>query len=241
MDMDSIGKVRWNETYVTPESQNLWGEPPVPFAETAAEIFAADSARVVLDLPCGDGRNLPPLANRFPAVVGADSSSNALQLCAKRMGKRRLDNTVLLEADIFATAFVDDTFDGVFCCEVLGHLREPVNALRELIRICRPGRQVVANVFALEDSIRTDSKIAKVADDYLFDDRIFFHFYGENEARELCETVADIAEPQPVEFIRWMDPPHAGYRNYDHEHASWLLVLRKRGLRSVTQDPGALG
>lgn len=139
MDHDSIGKERWNDTYVTPGNQNLWGEPPVPFVETAAEIFAADSARVVLDLPCGDGRNLPPLANRFPAVLGADSSSNALQLCAKRMKEAGLGNTVLLEADIFATGFVGDTFDGVFCCEVLGHLREPVNALRELIRICRPG------------------------------------------------------------------------------------------------------
>jgi ubiquinone/menaquinone biosynthesis C-methylase UbiE len=185
---------------------------------------------VVLDLPCGDGRNLPPLANSFPAVVGADSSANALQLCAKRMARAGLGNTVLLEADIFATRFVSDAFDGVFCCEVLGHLQEPVNALRELIRICRPGRHVVANVFALEDSIRTDSKIAKINDgDYLFDDRIFFHFYDENEARELCGKVADIAEPLPVKFIRWTDPPHAGYRNYDHEHSSWLLVLRKRG------------
>jgi SAM-dependent methyltransferase len=230
MDLDSIGKERWNDTYVTPGDQNLWGEPPVPFVETAAGIFAADSARVVLDLPCGDGRNLPPLASRFPAAVGADSSANALGLCGKRMREAGLDNTVLLEADIFGTKFVSDTFDGVFCCEVLGHLREPVNALRELIRVCRPGHHVVANVFALEDSIRTDSKIAKIDEDnYLFAERIFFHFYDENEARALCEEVADIAEARPAEFIRWMDPPHAGYRDYDHEHASWLLVLRKHG------------
>ncbi len=229
MNLDAIGKERWNDTYVTPDHQNLLGDPAVPFAETAADIFPADSARVVLDLPCGDGRNLPPLANRFPTVVGADSSANALQLCAKRMKEAGFGNTVLLEADISATKFVDDTFDGVFCCEVLGHLQDPVNALRELIRICRPGRHVVANVFALEDSIRGDSKIAKINDDdYLFDNRIFFHFYDEDEALELCKKVNDIAELRSIQFVRWMDPPHAGYRDYDHEHASWLVVLRKR-------------
>ena len=57
------------DTTVIKDQGNLWGDPPVPHAETAARIFAENSAAVILDLPCGDGRNLPPLAQGAPMEV----------------------------------------------------------------------------------------------------------------------------------------------------------------------------
>jgi len=43
------------------------------------------------------------------------------------------------------------------------------------------------------------------------------------------KKVEDLAELVSIEHIDWIDPPHEGYRNYEHGHASWLLALRKRG------------
>ncbi|MDR7275584.1 class I SAM-dependent methyltransferase [Catenuloplanes atrovinosus] len=230
MDLDTVGKTRWNDTYVISENPNLWGDPPVPFVHTAADIFAADNAHVVLDLPVGDGRNVLPLAARFPAVVGGDASDNGLALCANRLKQAGVGNVLLQKTDIFGTSFLDDSFDGIFCCEVLGHLQNPVDALRELLRIVRPGRQVVTNLFADDEPIRTDPAMAEIAPgDYQFLERIFFRFYDEAAAREVAAKVADLAELVSIDHIDWIDPPHEGYRNYEHGHASWLLVLRKHG------------
>ena len=229
MDLDAIGRDRWNDAYVLSSNSSLWGDAPVPFAQTAVDDFSSHSARTILDLPCGDGRNLPPLADRFATVVGADSSANAIQLSAARIKKTELSNILLLESDIYATSFADGMFDGVFCCDMLGHLQRPANALRELLRICRPGRHVMASIFALEDSIRRDDRMARVGDrEYIFDKRIYHHFYDEHAARSLCKDVDDAAELQSIQLVRWMDPPHEGYREHEHLHASWLVTLRKR-------------
>ncbi|WP_225728282.1 MULTISPECIES: class I SAM-dependent methyltransferase [unclassified Nocardia] len=228
MDFDTPGKMYWNNSYVLSSQPNLWGDPPVPFVESAIDIFAADSARTVLDLPCGDGRNILPLASKFEMVVGADSAGNALDITARRAKAAEFDNILLLRSDIYDTGFEDAMFDGIFCCDVLGHLQEPEKAVRELLRICRPGRRVMANIFALEDSTRGDRMRPVGDEEYIFDDRFYFHFYSEAAARELCAKFADDAELDSIERVSWMEPPHEGYREYEHEHTSWLFVLRRR-------------
>ena len=64
-DPDAAAIPLWDSAYrpdVIGDQGNLWGDPPVPYAETAARLFAAHDAKVIMDLPCGDGRNLPPLS-----------------------------------------------------------------------------------------------------------------------------------------------------------------------------------
>ena len=88
----------WNDAYDTSQVQqegNLWGDPPVPHAEKAARLFAANSAAVILDLPCGDGRNLPPLAKGAPIVIGGDTSKNAMSIAEKVAEKAGVRNQVV--------------------------------------------------------------------------------------------------------------------------------------------------
>ncbi|WP_165975305.1 class I SAM-dependent methyltransferase [Actinomadura rubrisoli] len=227
LNLDVIGKVRWNDSYVLTEQPNLWGDPPVPFVTTAADYFAGDGAQTVLDLPVGDGRNLPELAERFSTVVGADSSDNAIGIAAGRAAAAGYRNVLLLKADVYATGFADASFDGVFCCDVLGHLQEPARAIRELLRITRPGHHLMANVFALEDSTRGVDMVPIGDETYLFDDRFYFRFYDKSAAKELVDEVEDAADLVALEPVTWTEPPHEGYREYEHEHVSWLFTLRK--------------
>ena len=41
--------------------------------------------------------------------------------------------------DVYALAAADDSFDVVHAHQVLQHLTDPVAALREMARVCRPG------------------------------------------------------------------------------------------------------
>ncbi|MEU4541501.1 class I SAM-dependent methyltransferase [Streptosporangium sp. NPDC023825] len=220
------GKENWDTSYVLWERKNLWGDPAVPFTADAVELFAADKALKVLDLPCGDGRNLPPLASAFTAVIGADSSKNALSLARSVTRSQPLHNVILSVADVYATGFVDETFDGIFCCDLLGHLADPVGALRELLRICRDGHCLVANVFATGDSTRGLNMVLVGDEEYIFDERFYFRFYDRERVVRMLDEVA--AEVVWLKEVAWMEPPHEGYREYEHEHRSWLFALRKR-------------
>ena len=218
-------KALWDASYDLSRADNLWGEPPVPFVTDAVELFREDGAGIVLDLPCGDGRNLADLAQGLSFVVGVDSSPNALRLARRALGGRGVENVVLLESDIAATGFADDQFDGIFCCDVLGHLANPLDALTELIRICKPGRCVIANVFAMGDSTRGPNMEMIGDEEYVFDGRFYFKFYERDDVLGLMAPLR--ATPVFLRLVRWSEPPHEGYREYEHEHESWLFALRK--------------
>ncbi|MGB7161907.1 MAG: class I SAM-dependent methyltransferase, partial [Mycobacterium sp.] len=48
-------------------------------------------------------------------------------------------NIVFATSDVHALDFADDTFDVVHAHQVLQHVADPVQALRELRRVCKPG------------------------------------------------------------------------------------------------------
>jgi tRNA G46 methylase TrmB len=74
---DAAAVPMWDEAYGPAhlkDQQNLWGDPPVPYAAAAAALFGQAESKVVIDLPCGDGRNLAALAE------GASWSAGILRL-----------------------------------------------------------------------------------------------------------------------------------------------------------------
>ncbi|MEV6521811.1 class I SAM-dependent methyltransferase [Longispora sp. NPDC051575] len=210
---------------------NLWGDPPVPHAEKAAKLFAAHNAAVVLDLPCGDGRNLPPLAAGAPVLLAGDTSPNAMAIAEKvvdRAGVR--DRVVFVRTDAFDTGLLPDSVDAIFSWDLLGHLTDPAAALVEFHRILRPGGALVANMWTMNDCQVSDPNIREVAPREYIDHFDFYcRFYDRADLDALLESVGLVAES--VEVASWWEPPHAGYREYEHEHESLIFTIRKAGSR----------
>ncbi len=229
---DAAAVPLWNNAYDTSQVRgtgNLWGDPPVPYAERAARLFAACSASVVLDLPCGDGRNLPSLAAGAPILLAGDTSPNAMTIAERVMERARMrDRVVFVKLDAFATGLLDNSVDGVFCWDLLGHLTEPADALRELYRITRPGGHIVANMWTMSDCQTSDPDIREIAPREYIDHFDFYcRFYDRADLDALLASVDMTA--QTVEVQRWWEPPHAGYRDYEHEHESLIFTIRKAG------------
>ncbi len=102
----------------------------------------------ILDAGCGTATVTSWLANRVGAsgrTIGLDIDLGALEWAAwalqQRPGGRRID---LWHGDLLALPFPDDTFDAAWCSSVLGYVADPRAALRELVRVVRPGGRVVA-------------------------------------------------------------------------------------------------
>ncbi|WP_116449390.1 methyltransferase domain-containing protein [Blastococcus litoris] len=94
----------------------------------------------LLDVGCGPGTITVDLAERVAPgrVLGIDVSADPL--AEARAAAERAGVAVTFEVgDVYALAAEDDSFDVVHAHQVLQHLTDPVAALREMARVCRPG------------------------------------------------------------------------------------------------------
>jgi SAM-dependent methyltransferase len=98
----------------------------------------------VLELGCGIGAQTVTLASNSPGALflSCDVATGSLEIAAERTQGLGLDNVCLLCADLYELPFASTTFDSVFICHVLEHLKDPAGALRSLLRVVQPGGSV---------------------------------------------------------------------------------------------------
>ncbi|GAA2256454.1 methyltransferase domain-containing protein [Streptomyces amakusaensis] len=96
---------------------------------------------LVLDIGCGPGTITADLAALVPGgrVTGVDREPGIVERARAEAAGRGLANTEFAVADVNELDFPDDSFDVVHAHQVLQHLGDPVRALREMRRVCRPG------------------------------------------------------------------------------------------------------
>ncbi|MEU3409258.1 methyltransferase domain-containing protein [Streptomyces sp. NPDC006670] len=97
----------------------------------------------VLDVGCGPGTITADLAELVAPggrVTAVDAAADVLEAAAAYAAERGLEGAVdFAVADVHALDFPDDAFDVVHAHQVLQHVGDPVRALREMRRVCRPG------------------------------------------------------------------------------------------------------
>jgi ubiquinone/menaquinone biosynthesis C-methylase UbiE len=100
----------------------------------------------LLDVGCGPGTITADLAERVAPgkVVAIDNAPAALETCRTMLADRAVTNVLVRQEDIYELPFEDASFDVVHAHQVLQHLSDPVRALEELRRVCRPGGVVAA-------------------------------------------------------------------------------------------------
>lgn len=105
-----------------------------------------DRGMRMLDVGCGPGTITVDLAGLVdPGVVTAvEITDAALDLARQEAARRGRSNIEFVVSDIYALGFPDDTFDVVHAHQVLQHIADPVAALREMRRVCKPGGVVAA-------------------------------------------------------------------------------------------------
>jgi ubiquinone/menaquinone biosynthesis C-methylase UbiE len=95
----------------------------------------------LLDVGCGPGSITRGLAERVAPglVVGVDLSRETLEAARADAAVRGLDNLRYEEASVYELPFPDASFDVAYAHQVFQHLRERGAALREILRVVRPG------------------------------------------------------------------------------------------------------
>lgn len=100
----------------------------------------------VLDVGCGPGTITVDLARLVAPgrVLGLDPSESVLRRARSTAAGVGVDNVVFERGDVHALGTEAAAFDVVHAHQVLLHLTDPVAALREMLRVTRPGGVVAA-------------------------------------------------------------------------------------------------
>ncbi len=107
----------------------------------------------VLDAGCGTGRHLAEAFRRQGVhVVGIDrnlqdavKARNMLRLM-EREGEGGKGDWGVFVGDVTELPFPDESFDVVFCSEVLEHVHDDGRAISEIVRVLKSGQSLVVSV-----------------------------------------------------------------------------------------------
>jgi ubiquinone/menaquinone biosynthesis C-methylase UbiE len=105
----------------------------------------------MLDLGCGEGRHIFGVMEKFPDLkcIGLDPHIESLDKAFE--GLKFLESisntkTNFLSGSAYSLPFSDDSFDLVVCSEVLEHLHDYKDAIKEINRVLKPGGQFLVSV-----------------------------------------------------------------------------------------------
>lgn len=143
----------------------------------------ADVRGDVLEAGIGTGVNLKYYSNDITSLTGVDFSEGMLNFARKRKEKLKADFKVnLMNSDIQALPFPDNTFDSIVSTCVFCSVPDPVKGLKELNRVCKPG----GKIFMIEH-MRSSNPVAGVFMDLL--NPVTIRFWGANINRDTLNNV----------------------------------------------------
>ena len=110
----------------------------------------------VLECACGTGLLTGVMAPRCKSLIATDFSEKMLKRAKKKFGK--YGNVQFAQANILRLSYPDECFDAVVAANVIHLLDEPLQALHELDRVCKPGGKLIIPTYMNQtDTGRTNS------------------------------------------------------------------------------------
>ncbi len=107
----------------------------------------------MLDMGCGGGRHAFELYRRGARVTAFDMDAEELKTVQSMFGAMELEGEVpegssaeTVVGDALDLPFEDDTFDKIIAAEVMEHIPNDMQAMKELFRVLKPGGQVAVTV-----------------------------------------------------------------------------------------------
>lgn len=109
----------------------------------AVDLVNRGGSGAVLEVGVGTGISLPRYDNAL-RVTGIDLSPAMLKKARRRVARQTLTNIAAIEEmDAGAMTFADASFDAVIAMYVLTVVPDPAAVMAELVRVCRPGGEVI--------------------------------------------------------------------------------------------------
>ena len=151
--------------------------------------FSRRASGSVLDVGCGNCRNLVPLLKKGLKCVGMDYSKAMIRE-AKKFLKRRNLSAMLVVGDICFLPFKKGTFQNILCIRTLHHLETRNLRIKALQEMKRVGKRILITVWKKWQTrfllkLLTSFFSSDIYVDWKYHGRIYKRFYHLYTKREL--------------------------------------------------------
>jgi len=139
MTIDQIEKVydRYSKVY-----DIIFGKIFANGREVGLQFLELFPGAQVLEVGVGTGLSLP-LLSRNVEITGIDLSQDMLNRAQKRVTSLGFSDVRLFKMDATKLEFTDKSFDRVYAAYFISTVPDPVQVVREMKRVCRPGGYLV--------------------------------------------------------------------------------------------------
>lgn len=134
--------------------EEYWSKQIEPAQKRLLEMAALRPGERVLDIACGTGLITFPAAITVGpqgSVVGTDISDRMVERGREESARQGLMNVSFQRADAEALDFPESSFDAALCSLGLMYVPDPQNALRQVLRLLKPGGRMGAAVWGQRD------------------------------------------------------------------------------------------
>jgi ArsR family transcriptional regulator len=97
----------------------------------------------VVDIGCGEGYLTIEVARWARGVIAVDRSASVLARAKALAGRRRAANVTFKRGELEQLPLDDASIDVALLCQALHHAEEPAAAMKEAVRVLRPGGKVL--------------------------------------------------------------------------------------------------
>jgi tRNA (uracil-5-)-methyltransferase TRM9 len=173
-----------------------------PWPESVEYFESIPEGSRVLDIGCGNGRNMILPRRLGHEVLGVDFSINLLRIAQEKLNMRELAHSgYIIGGDATLLPLKDGIFDAALYIATLHHIpseEDRLKSLRELERVLKPGGTALISVWALdqprfEELLENKSKDPDFADIFIpwtrSDGKVFQRFYHLFEKDELNDLI----------------------------------------------------
>ena len=152
-----------------PYGQRFWVELPHPSItrERLVEVLAPRAGERILEVGPGTGYYALAVARRLGEegrLDILDVQQEMLDHTARRASEAGMGNVVPARSDARSLPYPDECFDAALICMTLGEVPEPEAALRELVRVLRPGGRLVVGESYLDPHVVRLSALRDLAE-----------------------------------------------------------------------------
>jgi len=131
--------------------------------------LSAANGNSILEVGCGEGPNLANISNKYDKS-GVDYSQELIAF-----SRKNIRDASFYCQDATNLQFPDDSFDIVFCRDLIHHLRNRSKLISEMYRVCKPGGSVfliesngwnpIINVFSY--IIKSEQDVRRITPNYM--------------------------------------------------------------------------
>ncbi len=189
-------------------------DPTIKLVVQLAEPAADDR---VLDVGTTVGALAFALHGIVTEVEAVDDRQDTIDEALRLQSTLAVTGIRFSRADLYALPFPDDAFSLVVCRNTIHRFREPVEALREMARVMRPGgRLVLSDVVVSEALDRPVNELARLADSGHRRHCLHDEFVDQFEKAGLKVT-AEKQDRSTVDLEFWLEAAAV-----DHGHAGMV-------------------